>query len=63
MRTTRKILVSVAAALILVCGHVFANQAFDGHVIHLVKVAQDIPAEVSTRIAPEVMHLPMPKDY
>ena len=63
MLSTRKILVSVAAALILVCGHAFAGQAFDDHDIHLVKVAQDIPAAVSARIEPAVLQQRALQDY
>lgn len=63
MLSTRKLLLSVAAAMIFVCGHAFAGQVVDDHSIHLVKVAQDIPAAVSTRIAPAVLQQRALQDF
>lgn len=63
MLSTRKLLLSVAAVVLLLGGYVYADQPVDGQMVHLVKVESDYPAAVSARIVPAVHHIRTLRDY
>ena len=63
MLSTRKILLSLAAAVILIGGYAYADQVVDEPVVHLVKVESDYPAAVSARVVQAVHYIRSLQDY
>ena len=63
MLSTRKILLSLAAAVILIGGYAYADQVVDEPVAHQVQVEQEMPAAVSARVEPAVHHIRSMRDY
>ncbi|WJN61352.1 hypothetical protein [Pseudomonas sp. SO81] len=63
MLGTRKLLLSLAAAVILIGGYAYADQVVDEPAVHMVKVDQEQPMAVSGRVVPAVHHIRTLKDY
>ncbi|MCC3679226.1 hypothetical protein LLE81_00255 [Staphylococcus epidermidis] len=63
MLSTRKLLLSLAAAVILIGGYAYADQVVDEPVVHQVQVESDYPAAVSARVVPAVHYIRSLQDY
>ncbi len=63
MLSTRKILLSLAAAVILIGGYAYADQVVDEPVAHQVQLESEYPAAVSDNIVPAVHHIRTLQDY
>lgn len=63
MLSTRKLLLSLAAAVILIGGYAYADQVVDEPVVHQVQLESEYPAAVSGNIVPAVHHIRTLQDY